>query len=133
MGSLETQLLEQVTIRPTVCMWRYIDDVFTIWPNNEECFKTFIEQINSVHPTIKFTNEWSYRSVSVLDVQITLNEKGRLITDLYTKPADTHQYLHRESCHPRHCKTTIAYIQTLRLRRICSQDEDYHQRVEALK
>ena len=73
--------------------------MFTIWPHGEECFESFIEQINSMHSTIKFTTEWSYRSVSFLDVKITLNEEGRLITDLYTKPTDTHHYLHRQSCY----------------------------------
>ena len=33
-----------------------------------------------------------------------------------------HQYLHSTSCHPRHCKSSIAYSQTLKLRRICSID-----------
>ena len=86
-----------------------------------------------MHPTIKFTSEWSYRSVSFLDVKINLNEEGRIVTDLFTKPTDTHEYLHRQSCHPWHCKTTIAYSQALRLRRICSQDEDFHRRAEDLK
>ena len=132
MGRLEDLLLERVTRRPSV-WWRFIDDVFAIWQHGEECLKTFLQQINSMHPTIKFTAEWSYRSVSFLDVNVTLNEDGRITTDLYTKPTDTHQYLHRQSCHPRHCKTTIAYSQALRLRRICSSDEDYLRRVEELK
>ena len=132
MGRLENRLLERVTIKPPI-WWRYIDDVFTIWPHGEECFESFVEQINSMHSTINFTTEWSYKSVSFLEVKITLNEEGRLITDLYTKPTDTHQYLHRQSCHPRHCKTTVAYSQALRLRRICSQDEDYLRRIEELK
>ena len=68
-----------------------------------------------------------------MDVQVTLNEEGRLIADLYTKPTDTHQYLYRQSCHPHHCKTTITYSQALHLRRICSRDEDYHRRVQDLK
>ena len=52
--------------------------------------------------------------------------------DLYTKPTNTHQYLHRQSCDSHHCNATIAYSQALRLRRICSLDEDYLRRVEEL-
>ena len=47
MGRLENRLLEGVTIRPAI-WWRYIDDVFTIWPHGEECLESFIEQINSM-------------------------------------------------------------------------------------
>ena len=66
-----------------------------------------------MHPTINFTTEWSYRSVSFLDVKIALNKDGQLTMDLYTKPTNMHQYLHRQRCHLRHCKTTIAYITTI--------------------
>ena len=106
MGRLETQILERATNKPTV-WWRYIDDVFTIWPHGEGCFKQYLEQINSMHPSIKFTAEWSYKSVLFLDVNVTIDEEGQLITDLYAKPTDTHLYLHWQSCHPRHCKSTI--------------------------
>ena len=56
-----------------------------------------------------------------------------MVTDLYTKPTDTHQYLHRSSCHPLHCKNSIAFSQALRLCRICCRPHDYDQRVEELK
>ena len=83
-----------------------------------------MEEINNYHPTIKFTAEWSRESVSFLDVKVILRG-GRIITDLYTKPTDTHQYLHQRSCHPGHCKSSIAYSQALRIRRICSDFSDY--------
>ena len=50
--------------------------------------------------------------------------KGRALeTDLYCKPADTHQYLQRASCHPWHAKQTIPFGQALRIRRIYSDDD----------
>ena len=69
--------------------------------------------MNSFHRTIKFTH--------FLDVVIRKEENG-LPTDLFVKPTDKHQYLYSTSCHPRHCKTSIAYSQVLRLRRFCSND-----------
>ena len=38
---------------------------------------------------------------------------------------DTHQYLSASSCHPRHCKSAIPYSQALRIRRICSSEENF--------
>ena len=131
MGDLEESLLNGADKRPDV-WWRYIDDVFVIWPFGEGCLMEFLNYINSTHPTIKFTAEWSRKSVAFLDVTITLDQ-GRLVTDLYTKPTDTHQYLHHCSCHPRHCKSTIPYSQALRLRRICLSDELFFKRTEELQ
>ena len=51
----------------------------------------------------------------------------------FVKPTDKHQYLHSASCHPRHCKTSIAYSQALRLQRICSNDSDFLRHSQVLK
>ena len=131
MGNLERRILDQVDLKPNI-WWRYIDDVFTIWPHGENSLVEFVALINSYHPTIQFTAEWSNRSIAFLDVTVTL-EEGRLTTDLFTKPTDTHQYLHSSSCHPAHCKSTIAYSQALRLRRICSNGDTYLRRAQELK
>ena len=131
MGHLEERLLNHVDNKPDV-WWRYIDDVFMVWPFGEGCLNDFLEQINHFHPTIKFTAEWSNSSISFLDVRVLLNQ-GRITTDLFQKPTDTHQYLHQNSCHPKHCKSSIPYSQALRLRRICSDDETFYERTKELK
>ena len=55
-----------------------------------------------------------------MDVLVTLTDDGTISTDLYTKPSDTHQYLHMNSCHPYHAKKAIAFSQATRILRICS-------------
>ena len=47
--------------------------------------------------------DWSYSSVNSLDVKVILKD-GKIITDLYVKPTDNHQYLDSSSCHPYHYK-----------------------------
>ena len=54
----------------------YIDDLFMIWTEGEDNLKTFINYINSIHPTVKFTHEYSNSSNQSLpsqDVQVHLN------------------------------------------------------------
>ena len=82
---------------------RYIDDIFF-----EESLKEFINEINSFHPIIKFTADWSKEKVNFLDVEVTL-KNGVLSTDLFVKATDTHQFLDPSSCHPNHCKKGIPY------------------------
>ena len=66
-------------------------------------------------------------------MKVSVDNEGCLSTDLHVKLTDTHQYLHRDSCHPSHCKRGISYSQALRIRRICSRTEDYLQRTQELK
>ena len=84
--------------------WRYIDDVFAIWPHGEEELVEFLKKMNQFYPSIKFMAEWSAKSVSFLDTKVMVENEICLPTDLYVKPTDTHQYLHKDSCHPSHCK-----------------------------
>ena len=87
MADLEKRLLSDVDLKPYI-WWRYIDDIFLIWEHGEESLKLFLEKINSIHPTIKFTADWSYSSVNS-DVKVIMKD-GEIITDLYVKPTDTH-------------------------------------------
>ena len=125
MGKLEERMLASAPCRPWI-WWRYIDDIFFIWTSDEESY------MNSIHRTIKFTSEYSTTETHFLDVVIRKEENG-LTTDLFVKPTDKHQYLHSTSCHPPHCKTSIAYSQALRLRRICSNDSDFLRHSQVLK
>ena len=131
MTRLEERLVDTSVEKPLIWM-RYIDDIFFIWMHGEAKLKEFIDHLNSSHDTIKFTSEHSRDSISFLDVQVTLSEGGVLSTDLFCKPTDTHQYLHKKSCHPWHTKKAIPYSQALRYRRICSEDRFFEDKVGEL-
>ena len=45
---------------------------------------------------------------------------------MFYKPTDSHSYLLYSSSHPNHTKRSIPFSQFLRLRRLCSEDEDFH-------
>ena len=88
-------------------------------------FKEFITYLNSLHQSIKFTHEFSKTSINFLDTSVKLNENRELITTLYNKPTDIHLYLHYTSAHQVSILTKGPYSQYLRLRRICTLDEDF--------
>ena len=73
-----------------------------------------------------------FKTISFLDVQVTIGEGGVLTTDLVCKPTDTHQFWQRKSCHPWHTKKAIPYSQALRYRRICSEDRQFQSRLGEL-
>ncbi|PIK51111.1 hypothetical protein BSL78_11992 [Apostichopus japonicus] len=131
MSSLEECMSSTAPCRSLI-WWRYIDDIFFVWTSDEDSLLTFINNINSFHSTINFTSNYSHQQINFLDVTVR-KEHGSLSTDLYTKPTDTHQYIHSSSCHPRHGKSGIAYSQALRLRGICSNNSSFIRHTDALE
>ena len=112
--------------------WRYIDDIFFIWKHGEESLKSFIDQVNTFHPTIKFTTEYSKEGVNFSDLNIKLID-GELNTDFFLKPKYTYQFLDAISSYPYHCKKGLPDIQALRLNRICSDNENFEKRCNDLE
>ena len=84
--------------QPTLWV-RFIDDIFLIWPHGEAELRKFIEHLNGVHQTIKFTSEFSNLKVNFLDTWIIKQTDHSIQTDLYTKPTDSNNYLTYRSAH----------------------------------
>ena len=81
MADLEEKILNAFEEKPMI-WWRYIDDIFFIWEHGEESLEKFLNKLNSFHPTIKFTAEYSKETINFLDVNIRLVE-GELMTDFF--------------------------------------------------
>jgi len=128
---------------------RFLDDIFMIWKGSIDELQNFLSQLNSLHPTIKFTAEFTSpfkceidgphdcfcygtKSIPFLDTQVSI-EAGKLVTDLYRKPTDRCQYLLPSSCHPSHITKNIPFNLCNRLLRICSSKETLKIRLEELK
>ena len=109
---------------------RYIDDIFIVWSGSAMELTNFINHMNSVHNSIKFTSKISNSEVEFLDVLVKKDSKGYLSTDVFQKPTDTHSYLHYKSAHPAHCKKSIPYSQFIRLERICSDKLTLRNRIK---
>ena len=56
-----------------------------------------------------------------------------MIYYLYCKSTDTHQFLHFRSCHRYSYKKSIPYGQAIRMKRICSNEENISSRLEDLE
>ncbi len=98
---------------------RYLDDCFIIWPKewDLEEFTTFL---NELHTDINFTKDCSDHEIPFLDILVYMVE-GNIKTTIFYKTTDSHQYLHYNSCHPRHTKNSIPYAQA---RRLCTIIDD---------
>ena len=98
-------------------LMRYIDDGFITWPKRLN-LQHFIDALNSLHPSIKFTIERGEEGIinglrvqilNFLDVLLILHLSGKIETDIYYKPTNSHDYLSYDSHHPEHTKKNIVY------------------------
>lgn len=88
--------------------------------------------MNELNPDIKFTADESLNRISFLDIVLTKQDEV-IMTDVYYKPTDTHQYLHFNSCHPRHTKRAIPYNLSRRICTIVNDESVKIQRLQELK
>ncbi|XP_071171038.1 uncharacterized protein [Mytilus edulis] len=95
---------------------RYLDDCFIFWTKSEVELNKFHSMLNALNESIQFTYDSSSSKLPFLDINI-IKEEEQIITDLYCKPTDTHQYLDFRSCHPSHTKRNIPFNLA---RRICT-------------
>ena len=103
---------------------RYRDDCFALWNGSIEKLNDFFSFMNTLNDDLKFTMEIGGKELCFLDLKISLIE-NRLCTTVYSKPTDSHLYLHASSCHNASSINGIPKGVALRLRRICSTDDEY--------
>ena len=124
MERLEDKFVYQTEWANRLIFWvHFIDDIFLIWTGDKDSLINFIDYLNNVVASIKFTHEISTDSINFLDNIVLEDKQGNINTDVYQKPSDTHSYLHWTSAHPPHLKRSIPYSQALWLRRICSSTD----------
>ena len=131
MAGLEKRIFGNSGYHPYLWL-RFLDDIFCIWTDGLEKLQEFFKFLNAFHPTIKFTMNYSYRTINFLDVQVS-KRNSTLETDLYCKDTDRHQYLHAKSCHRYVYKKHIPSAKAIRLRRIISDDIVLDERLKELE
>ena len=132
MGHVERGLLQQYEeetgLRPVIWL-RYLDDIFFVWTHGEKELKKFMDFMNNygekngMRTDLKFTFE-SGKSVPFLDTMVSINGES-LKTTLYSKETDAHLYLRKSSCHPPSCTKGVVKGELLRVRRICTLEDDF--------
>ena len=127
-----------------IFMKRFLDDILMFWRGSIKKLHQFLQEINSLHPSIKFTMSHTKPpgceecdcpealSVPFLDTSIRI-ENNTIITDLFKKETDRNQYLLPSSCHPNHVTSNIPFSLALRIVRICSREEDREKRFGELR
>lgn len=134
MAEIEKKILENPPQNKRPTLWkRFIDDIFMIWPHGRTALHQFLEYINCLHETIKFTAQQSEKEISFLDTTIYVNKQRQLESNLFVKTTDICTLLHKESFHPNNCKKSMIFSQALRYRRVITADENLKLNLDKLR
>ena len=95
-----------------------------IWTAGEQTLKHFLDEINTIHNSIKFEANYSKEQIDFLDTSVRITSEKTIMTTLYRKPTDRYAYLHYNAYHPLQQKNNIPYGQYLRVKKICSNTKE---------
>uniref|UniRef100_A0A803K142 Reverse transcriptase domain-containing protein n=1 Tax=Xenopus tropicalis TaxID=8364 RepID=A0A803K142_XENTR len=110
----------------------YIDDRFFLWYGTDEDLLTFVNDLNGVPSSIRFTVHRDKHSIDFLDVTVYKDSNNQLHTKIFQKPTDRNSLLHYTSSHPRHLLNSLPKSQMLRVVRITSKPEERQEALEAM-
>ena len=123
---------------------RFLDDILMLFTGTSANLHCFIDAINKIHPTLKFTVTHTKHPddtgcdcppldrLPFLDTALRIKD-GKISSTLFRKPSDRNKYLLPSSCHPPHCSQNIPYSLSLRIVRICSEPEERDANLAVLK
>ncbi len=100
--------------------YRYVDDVFALWPHTQQHLLHFKSHLNKQNMSIQFTTEEENNNkLSFLDVEIE-RENGHFITSIYRKKTHTDRYLNYKSNHYPRILSGIVKCLSSRATSICN-------------
>ena len=100
---------------------RYVDDCFILFENKQECEEMFTA-FNSLHPSIKFTQEAEEDdSLPFLDVLVRRKD-NKFLTSVYRKTTFTGQYVNFQSYCTKRRKVNLIRTLCDRAMKLCSTD-----------
>lgn len=121
----DTKAMNGYKTKPLI-FFRYLDDIFLLWPGDVASLIEYEKYLNSLIPDINIKLEYSHEKISFLDVLVYI-EEGKLKTKTFFKETDKHLLLHTGSFHPKHVFEGLVKSQLLRFKRLSSTRDNYNQ------
>ena len=131
---LENEMLDRAqfncTFSPKLFL-RYVDDCFALFDNLEHASR-FLDRLNLLHPSIKFTMERCSDSMPFLDVNVKI-ECNSFITSVFRKATHTGVFLNFLAVAPLAWKKGLILCLLHRAKMICSSTTMFYSEVSNLR
>ena len=128
LAELEASFLPE--FQEYVLVWfRFIDDVFMVWRGDSQSLNLFLESINTVHSSVKFTWTISSEGVDFLDLHVYkgpgFRTSGAVDFCPHYKQTNAFQYVHYCSSHPRSMFRGVVKGELIRILRASSDPQTF--------
>ena len=108
--------------------FRFIDDQFWVWDASRTDLEHMKTEVKNACPYINIIYNSNDSMNTFLDVEVRYyKDREHLEFKVHFKPTDTHQLLHKRSCHPPHTCRGIIKAQLIRFKRLCSKEEYFEE------
>ena len=122
MEFMEKQFIRSLPEDTRPIFWvRYVDDIFIVYQHHDDKLQEFLNHVNSILPSIKFTVEYEVENrLPFLDVMVSHDEINNTFSfGVYRKPTNNEGYIHYFSSHSTTTKQNIITNMFYRAFRIC--------------
>ena len=95
-------------ILPESVVWyRYVDDIFCLWPKNEHV-SYFLTRLNNLVPSINFTIGKANEKQCLPFFDVLVHQEGKEFSfSIYREPTNILSYIHYYSEHPENVKVSV--------------------------
>ena len=113
--------------------FRFMDDTFVIQQQNQK--QAFLDHINSIDPSIKFTVEGNQGkgAIPFLDTLVIPEADNTLSITVYYKATHTDQYLQGDSHHNLSAKYNVIGTLTHRAKTVCTRLDLFQKEIQHLR
>ncbi|XP_073417913.1 uncharacterized protein [Dendrobates tinctorius] len=111
---------------------RYIDDLFLIFHTSFMPVDVFTSSIQNNIWGLEFTPHISNTQMDFLDITFYI-KNSKIYTKTFFKKVDSNSYVHFKSSHYSKWLFNIPHNQFQRIRKNCTEDEDFNNQAEVLK
>jgi hypothetical protein len=117
------QMAISTAIKKPTRWYRYVVDIFAVWPHGKDDLQDFLQHLNDIHKSIEFMMETEQdRTLPFLDVLVSRRLDGTLGHTVYRKTTHTDLYLHAKSEHHPAQKRVVLTTLIRRAKTLCDLD-----------
>ncbi|CAF4045091.1 unnamed protein product [Rotaria sp. Silwood1] len=124
-------------VNQSLKLWRYVDDILIITKTNKQQLENYVNEINNINSTIRFTSEYEKnKSISFLDTKLTKlvnNSQPQIKIRWFRKDTASDLLLNYQSCHSNATKTNIVKNMTTRIIQTTKDPTEQQKDINTLK
>ena len=118
-------------------IWRYVDDILIVTKKSEDELKDYVERLNTISGTIRFTFEYEVKNkINFLDTTVArrdIDNQIRTKVRWFRKDTATDRLLNYDSCHSKAIKNNIVKNMTTRILQTSKETEEQKEDLSTLK